>query len=147
MIEQKDYDPDYLRSLAAYSPGDSFSDQLLIQYRDNLESTNLFTYVTVMPFTGALASKQIPTQVFYEPTPKLQYGLGTGFSSGSNLFYNATIRRNRLSSRGARATMELLSSSNLSYGVGTLSIPRSHRPKIMSICNSDINENILSLLV
>ena len=129
MIEQKDYDPDYLRSLAAYSPGDSFSDQLLIQYRDNLESTNLFTYVTVMPFTGALASKQIPTQVFYEPTPKLQYGLGTGFSSGSNLFYNATIRRNRLSSRGARATMELLSSSNLSYGVGTLSIPRSHPTK------------------
>jgi translocation and assembly module TamA len=123
------YDPDYLRSFADFKPGMMYDEALLSAYKNNLESTNLFSYVTVLPFSGAFEDRQIPTQVFYEPTPRLQYGVGVGITSSNDFFYSATIRRNRLSRRGMQSTTELLSSNQYRYFVTTLSIPRTHPTK------------------
>lgn len=123
------YDPDYLRSFADFKPGMMYDEALLSAYKNNLESTNLFGYVTVLPFSGALEDRQIPTQVFYEPTPRLQYGVGVGITSSSDFFYSAAVRRNRLSRRGMQSTTELLSSNQYRYFVTSLLIPRTHPTK------------------
>ena len=128
-IKGQTYDKDYLRSLALYKPGMMYDEALIAEYRNNLESTNLFTYVTVLPFNGRRSDQIVPTEVFYEPTPRLQYGLGAGVNSSHDFFYSAIARRNRLNSKGMLATSELLSSNHYGYFVTTLSIPSSHPTK------------------
>lgn len=48
-IKGQNYDEAFLRSLALYKPGMMYDESLITEYKNNLESTNLFTYVTVLP--------------------------------------------------------------------------------------------------
>ena len=125
-IEQQTYNPEFLRALAPYQPSSVFNNNHIAEYKNTLESTNLFSYVSVLPFAPDNQNKTIPTQVFYEPVPQLQYGLGVGYSSYANLFYSATIQRNRLTETGARSVTELLNSEKYAYAITTLSIPKTH---------------------
>ncbi len=125
-IEQQIYDKSFLRKLAPYAMNTEFNTSLISSYKDNLESTNLFANVSVLPNAPNNESKTIPTQVFYEPIPRTQYGLGIGYSSYANLFYSASIQRSLLNDRGMRSTTDFLNSDKYAYAITTLSIPRTH---------------------
>lgn len=125
-IEQNIYNKSFLRTLAPYRKNTEFNTLLISSYKENLESTNLFASVSVLPNAPDNQSKTIPTQVFYEPIPRIQYGLGIGYSSYANLFYSASIQRNHLSDKGMRATTDFLNSDKYTYAITTLSIPRTH---------------------
>ena len=128
-INQNIYNKHYLRSLADYHNGESYNDAMISKYRDNLESTNLFNYVNVIPFSSDQKKQHIPTQIFYDPIDTLQYGVGVGYSTDSNFFYSANVVRNRINQYGMRLSTELLSSSDYSYVISTLSIPKRHPTK------------------
>ncbi|MEC8881677.1 MAG: BamA/TamA family outer membrane protein [Pseudomonadota bacterium] len=128
-INQNIYNKDYLRSLADYHSGEPYNDAMISKYRDNLESTNLFNYVNVIPFSSDKKKQNIPTQIFYDPIDKTQYGVGVGYSTDSNFFYSANVVRNRINQYGMRLNTELLSSSDYSYAISTLSIPKRHPTK------------------
>lgn len=120
------YNREFLRKMAPYDSTTPYSDFSLSNYRETLESSNLFSYVSVLPDIGKRTDQHIPTIIHYEPIPKLQYGLGAGFSSGNSFFYSAGIQRNRLTTYGTKATVELLSSREYSFALGALNIPKTH---------------------
>lgn len=120
------YNRDFLRKMSPFNQHTPYSDFDLSNYRETLESSSLFSYVSVLPDLGKRTERHIPAVVHYEPIPKLQYGLGVGYSSGDNFFYSAGIQRNRLTTYGTKATVELLSSREYSYALGALTIPKTH---------------------
>ena len=128
-INQSTYSKNYLRSLAEYQSGSSYNDALISKYKNNLESSNLFNHINVLPLNLTGGDLQIPTQVFYDPIDKIQYGFGIGYSTDSNLFYNANVIRNRINDHGMRLNTEILSSSDYGLFLSTLSIPRTHPTK------------------
>lgn len=129
LIDQNIYSQSFLRSMSPFKTGTAYDDQLLSLYKENLESSSLFTYVSVLPLSANTQSQTIPMHISYEPIAKLQYGIGAGYSSDSDFFYSTTIQRNRLTNRGTRLVSELFSSADYSYAISTLSVPRTHPTK------------------
>lgn len=128
-VDQSVYSKLFLRSMSPFKTGEAYDDQLLSLYKENLQSSNLFTYISVLPLSANTQNQTIPIHIFYEPIAKLQYGIGAGYSSDSDFFYSTTVQRNRLTDRGTRLVSELFSSSGYSYAISTLSVPRTHPTK------------------
>lgn len=142
-ISQNTYHKDLLRSMATFQTSMPYNDSQLAQYKDNLESSGLFKSVELEPQNNNVDNKKIPIQLSYSPIDALQYGLGLGYSTDSDFFYSANVTRNRLTPYGTYFNTNLLSGSDNSYLVSTLSFPRTHPTKDFYTLQATLKKNYI----
>lgn len=102
------YDPNFLRLLSPFKPGDNYDQGKLFSFQQSLLDTEMFEKITVQPqILSTDNNDSVPINVQYDPINKVQLRASLGYNSDTNANMMLRVKRNRIGERGQYSIHEL----------------------------------------
>jgi translocation and assembly module TamA len=101
-LEQDFLDPELINGYIDVEPGQPYDNRLLIDTYRDLSTSGYFSRVDVMPEIDVNPDKSIPVHIALEPSDRIEYTVGVGFSTDTGPRLRAGYRNQRVNREGHR---------------------------------------------
>lgn len=97
----------FIRRLIVVSEGEGYSGSALLAIRENLDNSQYFSAISVIPNASANASNEVPLLIALEPRPRHAYSAGLSFTTDTGPRLSLDYDKRYVNSRGHRLETEL----------------------------------------
>lgn len=111
VLEQDILDPELINGYIDVEPGQPYDNRLLIDMYRDLSISGYFSRVDIMPGIDVNPERSIPIHIAVEPSDRIEYTVGVGFSTDSGLRVRAGYRNQRVNREGHRIIGDATASS------------------------------------